>query len=159
MKRLFLILGLLIGLTSYSQERISLGLYHDAKYMSEGKLNMLIRFNMQGNQQTYGYMTISPEFEYAELEGEYFRYAVNIGYTFNELVLKNSEAGFALGGGFIDRYRKALFSLGGNFFIKYKINDHIKVSILAQAVDRKDLKWLWGKDIIRFSGFIGLEVN
>ena len=40
---------------------------------------------MQGNQDELGYFVVAPEFEYADLQGTYRRYSVNVGYTLNSI--------------------------------------------------------------------------
>ena len=51
-------------------------------------------------------------------------------------------------------------SFGGSGFIKYKLTDDIKLNLLVQATERKELKWAYGgNNVIKFSGFIGVEFN
>lgn len=161
-------LFLLIGLSNcYAQRQVSVSIHQDFKLgvlgdkehgYKAGTVDILARFKMQGHQQKYGYMIMFPEFEYAEIQGIYKRYSVNAGYTFNRLLVKNFEVSAALGYGWIDRYGKSMFSFGGSGEIAYKIND-LKISVIGQLTERKDLAWLYGKNEIRFSGFIGLEYN
>ena len=160
------ILLLLISLSIYSQDRVSLSIHQDARLALVGDghyqpftANILARFKMQGKQQEYGYLIIYPEFEYAEIEGIYKRYSVNAGYTFNKLILDNFETSIQGGWGFIDRYDTGAFSfsLGGE--LAYKVTDRFKVSLIAQFTERKDLKWMYGDNVIRFSGFLGIEYN
>jgi len=138
---------------------VRLGLIGDDVGNDAGTINILARLKMQSNQQAFGYLVVFPEFEYAEIEGSYKRYSANVGYTFNELVVNNFEASLFGGWGFIDRYGKSFFSFGGSGEIAYVINNTIKASVVGQLTERKDLKYMYSKNEIRFSGFIGLEIN
>jgi hypothetical protein len=153
---------------TFSQQRLSLSVYQDAKFAfigdkkrgyEAGTLNALIRFNMEGHQQKYGYMIVSPQFEYANIKGIYKRYSASVGYTFNKLIIKDLEASIAADFGFIDRYSKSFFSSGAIGSLSYPLNDYLNVSILSQITERKDLGWLYGKTKFRYSGFIGIEVK
>ena len=162
------ILIMSLGYVALAQNKVSLSIHQDArlgllgddKGNDAGTLNILARFKMQGKQQKgYGYLVVFPEFEYADIGGNYRRYSANVGYTFNELIVDNFEASLFGGWGFIDRYAKAFFSAGFEAELGYKITDRFKVSLLAQLIDRKDLKWMYGNTEVRFSGFIGIEYN
>lgn len=162
-----IIILLLFFNISNAQEKISLALYQDAKLMitgdgksyDSGTLDVVLRLEMAGKQQKYGYMIVFPEFEYSEIKGKYYRYSANVGYIFNKLILNNFEAGVSGGWGSIDRYGKNFFSFGFSGEISYKITDNLKVSIMAQGTERKDLGWLWGETKLRLSGFIGVKAN
>src|SRR5690606_31889043 len=80
------------------QERLSVSVLQDVRLGIVGDkehnydaftLDILVRLKMQGNQQKYGYLTIYPEFEYADLKQSYIRYSANVGYTFNKLIVNN----------------------------------------------------------------------
>lgn len=162
-------IALLTLTTTQAQEQLSLSLYQDARLLilgdpdhgySAGTLNFTARLNMQGKQQQYGYLVVYPEFEYANIQGIYKRYSANVGYTFNQLIIPKTEAMAALGFGFTDRYGLSWLTWSLNGTINYKINNRIKASINGQLVQRKDLKHFYNEtNIIRFSGFIGLEVK
>ena len=169
MKNLLLLFSLLLSSLSFSQRHISLSIYQDAKFLvagdkergyDAGTLDLLMRFEMQGDQQDWGYMIVFPEYEYAELDGTYQRYSANVGYVFNKLIVEDFEAGASIGYGMIDRWRRNFLSFGGSGFIKYKLTDDIKLNLLVQATERKELKWAYGgNNVIKFSGFIGVEFN
>ncbi len=167
MKKLFLVITLLSATLS-AQQRVSIAIYQDAKFLTigdekrgyeAGTADLVFRFNMQGKQQKYGYMIVSPEFEYADIEGIYKRYSANVGYVFNQLVVPRTEVGSTIGYGFIDRWGKSMFSFSVSGFINYKITDRFKLSLMAQFTERKDLAWAYGKNDIRFSGLVGLGIN
>jgi hypothetical protein len=158
---------LLIASQSLAQERVSISIHQDFKLgvlgddkhgYKAGTINILARLKLQGDQQKHGYMIVFPEYEHADILGTYKRYSANVGYTFNKLVINSLEATATLGYGWIDRYGKSLFSFSGSGELAYKIND-FKLSIIGQLTERKDLAYLYGKNEIRFSGFIGLEFN
>ena len=167
MKKLFLVITLLSATLS-AQQRVSIAIYQDAKFLTigdekrgykAGTADLVFRLNMQGKQQKYGYMIVSPEFEYADIEGIYKRYSANVGYVFNQLVVPRTEVGSTIGYGFIDRWGKSMFSFSVSGFINYKITDRFKLSLMAQFTERKDLAWAYGENDIRFSGLVGLGIN
>lgn len=160
------ILLLLFALSLNAQRNVSLAIYQDVKlltigdgYYETGTINLIARIKMQGHQQKYGYMIVYPEFEYAQIEGNYKRYSLNVGYTFNKLFLRNVETSLQGGYGWIDRYDRTTFSASANGEIAYNISDKIKINLLAQFTHRTDLKLLYNDNVIRFSGFLGLEYN
>ena len=150
-----------------AQSTISISIHQDLKLATIGDTkrgyeaftpNLLIRFKMQGKQRQLGYMVVFPEFEYAEIDGYYKRYSANAGYTFNQWFEKWEYSIYG-SYGFIDRWSKSFFSFGASGEIAYKISDKFKVSAVGQFTERKDLKWAWNDNAIRFSGFIGVEYN
>ena len=169
MKKLKLLIAIVLFCTiAKAQERVSISVYQDAKFLvagdpergyDPGTIDLVARFTMQGKQQDFGYMIVFPEFEYAEIEGTYYKYSLNTGYVLNELFIKRTEIGASIGYGFIDRWGKSFFSFGASGFINYKITDRIKGSLMLQFTERKDLAWAFGKNEIRTSGFVGLEIN
>lgn len=167
MKNTYLIIALLLALSLNAQRKVSLAVYQDARLMlvgdkdhgyDAGTLNIVTRLKMQGHQLKNGYMVVFPEFEYADLEGIYKRYSLNVGYTFNQWSQKLEFSAY-IGYGFIDRYALCFFSTAASGEVAYKINKKLKLNLMAQFTERKDLAWLYGTNDIRFSGFIGLEYN
>ena len=165
--KLLINLILLITLTTQAQRKISIAVNQDAKFLfvgdkergyDAGTLNLVTRIKLQGHQLEHGYMVVAPEFEYADIEGIYKRYSANVGYTFNRWI-PNIETSAYIGYGWIDRYGKTTFSGSASGEVAYKINDWLKVNVFGQLTHRTDLKWLWNDDVVRFSGFIGFEVN
>ena len=158
---------IILSLQKTNSQSISFGLYSDAKLLSKGdrlrgipkgSKDLVFRFKMNGNQEKYGYLTVIPEFEYAEIDGNYRRYSANIGYTFNELILKNLEVTPILGYGWIDRYSVSTYSFGASLETLYNICEKMKIGFLHQFVERSDLEWLWGDSKLRYSFFIGIEI-
>ena len=159
----YLIIALMFLMTyaATSQEQFSVAVYQDVRLLITGDNkgnealtpNLILRAVMQGNQQTYGYLTIFPEFEYAKLHEEYYRYSANIGYTLNRLLIDSVEMGCYAGWGMIKRNNTSFHSFGASGVINYKLNDTFKLSTMLQLTERKDI------DAFRFSGFIGLEIK
>lgn len=140
-----------------------LALAGDEKHgLDAGTLNLYVKINMQGKQTDSGYLVVAPSFEYAELQiVPYRRWAVNVGYTFNQLTIKNLEMGTSLSYGFIDR-GLTNFSWGLDFYTKWKLCDRAKIVATVQNIQRSDLGLLYGTpaiDSIRSSGFVGIEIN
>jgi len=169
-----LVISLIIASTSYAQDGLSLSIYQDARLMilgdedhniEQGTLNLVLRLKMEGKQDKFGYFIVYPEFEIANIQGTYKRYSANVGYVLNKLIIDDLELGFGLGWGWIDRWGKTMFSYAATSNISYKITDNIKLSLLAQITERKDLAYRWGNSglnfknngILRFSGMIGIE--
>lgn len=168
MKKLLLLIGFL-PIMLLAQDRISIGAYHDVKLgligdeehgYDAGTLDVYVTAKMQGEQGTYGYLTVYPSFEYAELSVPYKRYSVNAGYTFNRLFIDDIEVMPSLGYGFIDREGASAGSVGGDLMISYKVTDHFKTVWFIQAVDRRDFEVYYNEPSeIKVSNFIGVELN
>ena len=159
---IFIIATLITGLL-HAQDNVSVSVFQDVKLATIGDdkrgydaftLNTVIRFKMQGNQSEYGYFVVAPEFEYAELEVPYKRWSVNVGYTFNQLILDNVEVTPMINYGWIDR-GVSTFSGGASLETMYKINDTLKIGILQQLTHRTDLP----NNKIGYSLMAGLEIN
>lgn len=154
------LLILLISLTINAQDRVSISVFQDVKFLiqgdekreiKKGTINILSRINMQGKQQRYGYMVISMEGEYADLRYKYYRYSASIGYTFNKFI-KNIEANISGGWGWINRgmtYHSGAISGA----LMYKLTSWVKIGVLGQLTDRTDI------GVKRFSGFFGTEIT
>ena len=157
----------LIVMCSEAQEKPSLSIYQDGRLAflgddkgnDSGTLNILARLKMQGNQQKWGYLVIFPEFEYADIVGSYKRYSANIGYALNKLIVNRTEATAALGYGWIDRYGYTTCSWSLSGTIAYKLKSHLKLNVLGQFTERTDLLLMYGENELRFSGFVGFEIN
>jgi hypothetical protein len=166
MKKLLVLIAFVLTFNVYSQDKVKLSFYQDAKLATMNDdhgneaftLDFLFKFKMTGKQQEFGYMTVSAVFEYAEIKGLYKRYAADVGYTFNKLIVDNFEATASINYGIQDRYGKSFLVLGSDFELGYKVTDNVTFSLLAQFVERKDVRWLneLEKTPIRFSGFIGI---
>lgn len=155
MKTILFIL-LIIPVVVNSQEKVSISVMQDLKLATIGDkehnynaftTDVILRFKMQGKQQKYGYLTIFPQFEYAELRPRYIRYSANVGYTLNQF--KYIELMPYVGYGITDRKGSyKTISLGGE--ISYPIG-RFKILANGEYLKRKELnKWV-------FSGYIGLE--
>lgn len=166
MKKLILIL--LIGISTYGQNHVTLNVSQDAKLLfagdeeryDAGTLDLTFRSEWQGNQQNNGYMFIAPEFEYAILKEPYKRYSVNVGYTFNKWIDKVDFTS-SLGYGIIHHY-KGYTGFSANFQISHEILKGLKVFIDLELIDRKDLT-IW-KEIdfierVKISGKFGVKVD
>lgn len=157
---------ILASLALTAQERLSIELYQDARLAvaggngyKAGTIDVLARFTMQGKQDKLGYFTVSPTFEYAEIDGIYKRYSLGVGYSFNKW-LRNSETQITLDYGWIDRFGKTSFSASATGAYKYLLSERIKLVALLQLTDRKDLKLFYDKtNTLKLSGFIGIEID
>lgn len=160
-----IIVLLLVCACGFSQEKINVSVYQDARLLLLGDdkgnsaltPNVLFRLEMQGKQMKGYYFVMFPEFEYAEIDGVYRRYSVNIGWTFNDLFFSDFEVGATLGYGFINRWSGAFFSSGGSLSVSY--GKRLKAGVLLQVTERKDLDFAYGNNAYRFSGFIGVKYD
>lgn len=161
-----LIYILLFCFTAQSQSGVSLSVFQDVKFAIQGDeargykagtLDIVARFKMQGNQDKYGYLIVFPEYEYAEIDGIYKRYSVNVGYTLNKLIIKNLEITPSVGYGWIDRYGLSTYSYSLGLELMYKLSDRFKIGFNNQLTQRSDLKNLWGKGKLGYSFFAGIE--
>lgn len=152
---------------AHAQRHLSLSLHQDPRLSitgddsrgyEAGTLNLLVRLKAQDNQQEFGYWLVFPEYQFANIEGDYQRYSFNVGYTFNQLLINRLEASATAGYGCIDRFGKTTFSYGSSGELAYNLNG-IKLSMISMLTQRTDLGFFYGKTKLVFSAFIGLEFN
>tara|TARA_B110000285_G_scaffold55796_1_gene63492 strand:+ start:191 stop:745 length:555 start_codon:yes stop_codon:yes gene_type:complete len=149
---LIILLGGLIGGSKvFGQEKVSLNVSVDGRLTLLGDennspltANTLVKIEMQGNQQTWGFMHIAPEYEYADLSsGNYHRYSANVGYTFNKFAIERLEVGGAMGFGFIiHKSHGTFFSLGAQVDFGYRVTDRLRFVTTMQLVDRTEKRRL-----------------
>ena len=148
---------------SLSQEKISVMIAQDLKLAVIGDdkhnydaftTNLVMRLKMTGKQQKWGYMTIFPELEYADLRPKYWRYSVNVGYTFNKMIVDIMPY---VSYGKIVRSNTSATSIGGGLEIGYNINRTFKIVAQCQLNERSDLKVMYGDNSIMLSNFVGIE--
>jgi len=148
----------LFPLLSYSQSGISFSVYQDAKLATVGDnrgneaftLNIRIKNEWQGKQLKNSYFFVAPEFEYAQLQEDYYRYSANVGFRLNKFS-KLIEASASIGYGLIVRKNISAKSLGADTEISININNKISLLLNTQLIHRTD----W--NVIRLSGFIGVN--
>jgi len=158
MKKLLLIL--LFPLFTFSQEGISFSVYQDAKLASVGDnrgneaftLNIRIKNEWQGKQLKNSYFFVAPEFEYAQLQEDYYRYSANVGFRLNKFS-KLIEASASIGYGLIVRKNISAKSLGADFETQININKSFAFLLNLQVIERSD----W--NVVRTSGFLGIKYN
>ena len=167
MKTKLLIIALMLFGITQAQEVLSIGVYQDLRLAvsddNHGNdsftTDVLIRLKMQGNQEKYGYMIVYPEFELANLSGgKYKRYSANVGYVFNKW-FKNFEYSGSLGFGMLQRWNASYLTWGLSGDIAYMLNKNVKLAVVGQGVKRRDLGHRYGCEHLKFSGFLGIEVN
>ena len=158
MKKLLLIL--LFPLFTFSQEGISFSVYQDAKLATVGDnrgneaftLNIRIKNEWQGKQLKNSYFFVAPEFEFAQLQKDYYRYSANVGQRFNQFS-KFIEMSYSIGYGLIVRKNISAKSLGADFETQININKSFAFLLNMQIVERSD----W--NLLRTSGFLGIKYN
>ena len=162
------ILLILFPILIYSQSSLEIGITQDARLLllgddkgnDAGTLNTVINFNMQGKQFEYYYFAISPQFEFANLKDNYYRYSVNGIWTFNRLIIRNFEAGIGIGAGIIHRDNLNIrgqlsYSLTGE--LSYVLNDNLKLTTKYELVKRSDLEVLYNDKGLKPNFYIGLK--
>lgn len=139
---------LIMSISINSQESLSLGIYQDGKLLfigddkgnDAGTIDIIARLEMQGKYDGYGYLVIFPQFEYAEIYGNYKRWSANAGYTLSIInrVKITSYASY----GWIDRgISFESWGIGGE--ISYQIGS-FEISLLNEYVERQELdKWVY----------------
>jgi len=158
MKKLLLIL--LFPLFTFSQEVISLSIYQDAKMAFVGDkrgndaltINLRIKNEWQGKQLKNSYFFVAPEFEFAQLQEDYYRYSANVGQRFNQFS-KLIEMSYSIGYGLISRSNISATSLGADFETQININKSFAFLLNLQVIERSD----W--NVVRTSGFLGIKYN
>ena len=166
-----LIIFLFISSFAIAQDKVSIGLFQDTNLAlfkdkhgnTPFTLDVNVRGEFQGKQFKNYYFYLLVDFEYANLYGgEYSRFSVGSGWTFNNLVMDELELSISTSTGMIWRWEHSYLNVWMiNGEIAYKINDHWKISLLAQFLNREDLRGDEKldnlKDYIKGSGFIGLK--
>ena len=153
----------------YSQDYVSVSVHQDLKLLAfgddlgnkAGTLDVLARLKYQRPQKQLGYLIYLLEFEKANINIDFTRYGIATGYTFNNLFSNdiNFEVTPTLGLGSISRKGMSSFSWSGSLGFAYKLSKKVKLSSLLQFTSRSDLKKLYNDDEIRYSFFLGIEVN
>ena len=154
------LLILLFPILCYSQSGISFSVYQDAKMAFVGDkrgndaltINLRVRSEWQGKQLKGFYMFVAPEFEFAKLQKDYYRYSANVGQRFNQFS-KLIEMSYSLGYGLIVRNNISAKSLGADFETQININKSFAFLLNMQIVERSD----W--NLLRTSGFLGIKYN
>ncbi|WP_242092674.1 hypothetical protein [Aestuariivivens sediminicola] len=169
MKPFLLIVFALITGISLPQEGVSFFAFQDVRLSTVGDndhhyepftLDLYVGAKLQLKQDRYGYGYLQPSFEYADLKSPYKRYAVNLGYCFNSLLIDHLEASLSAGYGKIIVKSASSKSYGFDATLSYKLNAKLKLSSCAQFVDRTDLAWQWKEaDTLKFSWFAGIEIK
>lgn len=158
-----LLILLLFVATANAQEHITLNITQDAKLLfvgddkgnEAGTLNVTVSSEWQGKNLGGYYFFIRPEAELAKLATDYYRYSVNVGWTFNEWIDKIDFTA-SVGYGVID-YNGARTSFGGNLQTSYEIFDGVKFVLDLEGTERRDL--LEYGERIRISGKFGFKFN
>lgn len=150
-----------------AQENISIGIYQDARLLvlgddkgnKPGTLDIKVDMSLQGKQFQHYYFEVRPQFEYANLSGgKYVSWLINGGWVFNQLLIKNLEAGAYLTIGTIHRWQSSWITYGLTGDLSYKIG-RFKISLLAQAIKANDLKQKWNDDKYRISVYGGFKYD
>ena len=168
MKKVLLLLLTVSALSLSNAQDIRLGLYQDARLAvakdktgnySPFTLDFLTKLKLISNQIGSGTLVVSPMFEYADIEGIYKRYAIDVGFNFNESLVLGLELTPSINYGIQDRGGISWLVFGADLELSIELNDNVRISVLGQAVDRKDLLTEYGENKISLSGFIGLQVQ
>lgn len=163
----FLLFYLLFCLgLSFSQETISFAAYQGVLLSGFngvndelGNIDFLLKSKMKGENKPLGYSFTSVEFEYSSIDGDFKRYAFNLGYTFKVFGEPPFEFSLSAGYGWINRWNKTMFNFNLQSELSHKIDDHLNIILLCQFIERNDLKWAYGFNRISIVGFVGIEFN
>lgn len=158
MKKLILIL--LITSFCYSQDRVSFGVFQDAKLLlgqdkkygnDKPTLDGVFYFELEGKQLNDYYFSVQNFYQIAELSGGTLqRYGVNGMWNFNQF--NKTTASIGLGVSCLNRFG---YSLGSYQFVSelsYKIYKKIKISLRYEYVRRSDI------ELFRSNGSLGIKI-
>tara|TARA_B110000914_G_scaffold28547_1_gene21268 strand:- start:67 stop:642 length:576 start_codon:yes stop_codon:yes gene_type:complete len=178
MRYITLILLFLITSNSLSQEKVSLGIFQDAKLMflgdhrgnGPGTMDVILRFKIEGKQNKIGYFVYFFNYEHANLASTFNRYSLSAGYTFNTINLRNNflnrfEFTPIVGYGILHRDRSNSLDRYYNWSFgeetAFRVSPFMKISFLTQLMQRSDLKRKKtnNRRVARFSWFIGTVFN
>jgi len=176
--KLLLVTLLLFTTSIFSQERLSMDVFADAKLAfteddhgnDAGTLDVLINVSYQFKQSRLGYFYLGQGVEYANLAGgSFFRYSIiNAGYTFNTLLeSKKLETSVALNYGLTKRWSQGFTNYGGTVDLAYAINNWLKFTTVYQLTRRNDLEFTNNLSrstalidpVHRSSFFFGFKIN
>ena len=121
MKKLIIIAALITASLSKAQGSIE-------PSINQGE-NTLIKIDLQDGQGKYGYLRIGIDLE---TNGDFNRYGMTGGYTFNQLFIKYLELT-----PFISYSGIGVNGVGANFTAAYKIN-YFKIQIVNQYIIEHD---------------------
>lgn len=153
---------------SPAQNSINFSLHLDFKLLAfgdqlgnkAGTLNFISRASYEGNDYNLGYFVYGAEYEKAFLDSHYSRLGVFTGFTFMDVFKNyNFHVTPSFGIGFINREQQKFFSWSASLQLQYFISDSVRLSILNQATQRTDLKFLYGELKYRYSFFLGVEIQ
>ena len=178
MRYITLILLFLITSNSLSQEKVSLGIFQDARLMflgdhrgnGPGTMDVILRFKIEGKQNKIGYFVYFFNYEHANLASTFNRYSLSAGYTFNTINLRNNflnrfEFTPIVGYGILLRDRSNSLDRYYNWSFgeetAFRVSPFMKISFLTQLMQRSDLKRKKtnNRRVGRFSWFIGTVFN
>ncbi len=160
MKKLITILILFVTVNLSSQITTQLEIYQDFKlltYENEHQLkaptaDVLIKLVAIEDRFKIG-AGLAISYEYANLhKSPYQRLAVDFQRLQFQITNK-INIGYSLNAGITKRFNLYSLSYGADVYIDYKINKHLSLTALSQAVTRPDI----GK--IGYSNFIGIKLK
>ena len=165
MKTKLILIFLLLAMSAQAQ--IELTLMQDLKLATTADdagnepftldLKTYLRFYNKGSKHQWlhnSYAGIS--YEYANLYGgDYTRYAMGLGYTFNFTKRFNGTIGGDLGQTI--RWGGSMFSWELQGDLSYKLTKNFSLTAAATLVSRPDLKERWGTQEPTYSGFVGVK--
>lgn len=165
----FFLLFLLSSSSYYAQDFVSLSMHQDLKLLAfgddignkAGTVDLLTSVKYQFSQKRYGYLFLKAEFEKAFINKNYTRYGAGAGYTLNSYFSNdiNFEVTPYFGLGVISRDNANTFSYSGALEFGYKFSEIVKLSTILQFTDRTDLQRMYNDRVLRYSFFLGLEIN
>lgn len=156
-----ILMMLLVGVSQAQEIRLAvwqdarLAIAEDSNGQSPFTANTLVKLKLQGDQGKVGYLVVSPFWEYADLEVNYNRFGFDIGYTFTQFRW-DIEVTPSINYGILDRAGQGYHTFGADLEASIPIANNLRLSILGQLVDRKDLSRFDDRKVVA-SGFIGLQ--
>lgn len=150
----------------FTQDHIQIEIHQDARLMFLGDdkgnrhitQDIKLSVALQGKQFEWYYFELKPSLEYANLKGgKFVTWTVQGGWVFNQLFIRNIEAGIYPTIGLLHRFNTSYFAYGITSELNYKITEKLKIGLMLQGITRPDLKDKWNTKGLKPSGYLGIK--
>ena len=166
---LYLVLLFILTSNMVFGQKIHVSMHQDTKFLfigddrgnGPGTVDFLLKVEFRILQFRSGYVTIYPNYEYADLVGGRLnRYTFGIGYIKERVFTKNLNVGVYPDYGAIQRNGFITGSFGINIELFYKITKRFSLSYMHQTVQRSDFIPLYNDAAhIHVSSFVGFKIH
>ena len=164
----FLLLFCFLNANLQSQNSLKLSAHQDLKLLlvgdnkgnNAGTLDVISKLKFEAKEKELGFFIFGIEYERANLQNNFTRVGGFFGYSFKPFkYTPDFVISPAIGYGSIMREDVNVGSYTAHLQIYYQLNNFIRASVLNQFTQRSDLRVLYNDEKLRFSFFVGLEIN